>query len=857
MDIRHDDNDRRRRNNNGYRGGGNRKRARDDEDDYHYDPRRRPPQRQRGGDDQPASRRRYEEVPFAKLRRMTLNIAGSAQLPQDEAIELAKVFAENYDDERLRNDYFDIIIQLILEQPVKIPFVAAVIFYGNDAKSEIMADALKRVSSRAQEALNGGLWKEFKLMLRFLACLQARYDGDGVFTLLNQLFDTVVDLQSANENDVVGIELVKIILLTIPYALAYSGSAFESQAKDVLDNTGIVASNMLPMEGLIHSYLPDSEEKPLAYHSVIGLLQQQLTTEAETGWPLVVLPKFDREGLRKQAGEDTMTDAPASHPFPTIEIPSPMNPGSRPLFPESYLSLYGNQDLVTVPDITNIASSLFRDAIVDTIDQLHFNRDAAAKLLIEIDNYWTVGVFAKRSTSFELMREINEEKAHFKPEDVIMDAIFSQIFKLPAPEHKLVFYHSIITSACKIAPTAIAPSLGRAIRAVYKYIDIMDLELVNRFLDWFTHHLSNFEFRWRWTEWLEDLPLSDLHPKKAYILAAIDKEIRLSFAKRIRSTVPEQMHYLIPNRLDEDNSPDFKYDDPSTPYSQEGQALITQLRKKASDEVIQEIINKIHTLAVEQGIADVLVPSTDALVTSICRMGAKSLSHVLSCIERNKDRLLSVANESDAARRQIVASVVEYWKDQPGVAVRIIDILLNYQILAPITVVQWALGDFLGAGEVLAKSWVFEMVSNTMSKVANRNRQIIVARFQKGLPQEQIEMVEATLTKDRESARELFKYIDDQLSGVATGAADTLIERESSGELSAEDGQYVRAWAVRWRTVFQRKAQVEESVVGEQAVDAKIKYLAAQPEPVPIEEDANAAGNGVDVKNSDEIELDI
>lgn len=61
---------------------------------------------------------------------------------------------------------------------------------------------MKRVGDRAQEALNAGEWKEFKLLLRFFACLQSLYEEDGVFTFLGQLFDTVVDLQSANENDV-------------------------------------------------------------------------------------------------------------------------------------------------------------------------------------------------------------------------------------------------------------------------------------------------------------------------------------------------------------------------------------------------------------------------------------------------------------------------------------------------------------------------------------------------------------------------------------------------------------------------------------------------------------------------------
>ena len=63
-------------------------------------------------------------------------------------------------------------------------------------------EAIRRVGDRLQTALKAGQWKEFKLLLRFLACLQPLFEEDGIFAFLGQLFDTVVDLQSANENDV-------------------------------------------------------------------------------------------------------------------------------------------------------------------------------------------------------------------------------------------------------------------------------------------------------------------------------------------------------------------------------------------------------------------------------------------------------------------------------------------------------------------------------------------------------------------------------------------------------------------------------------------------------------------------------
>lgn len=133
---------------------------------------------------------------------------------------------------------------------------------------------------------------------------------------------------------------------------------------------------------------------------------------------------------------------------------------------------------------------------------LDFNRNAAAKYLVEMDCYWAPDSFVKRATPFDKVKDVaGEIGSTWKTEDLAVDAIFSQMLLLPIPEHKVVYFHSMITETCKIAPAAIAPSLGRAIRYLYRNIEVMDLELNYRFMDWFSHHLSNFDFRWKWVEW--------------------------------------------------------------------------------------------------------------------------------------------------------------------------------------------------------------------------------------------------------------------------------------------------------------------------------------------------------------------
>ncbi|KAI0398073.1 MIF4G like-domain-containing protein [Xylariaceae sp. FL0594] len=766
-----------------------RKRYRDD-DDY----------------DRRSQRRRHEAPLHVRVRKQLLGLAESPLRRWHEEVQsIARTIAENYDDPELQTSFLDLVPQMLLEQPLKTPFLAAVVLLINTSKPEVLDVILARIASATEEKAKQGEWRDVKLHLKFLACLQSCLEGDGLFPVLDELFSRAVDLQTASSDDTIGTELVKIILLTIPYLLAADPSAGSKQkAAELMDKTDIIASEPHALQVLIDPYHTEQgDESPAANMSLIGLLQKQLQNEAANDWPLSCLPRPWQMPLEEIEQQEKL-DGAQKHTLPSIALPNKVIAGPRPLFPEVYFSVYTQQDVESVPPVANVASSVIRDALLDTINALDFNRNVAARFLIDADCYFAPGTFVKRATPFDRLREIDGDRSTWKPEDVAVDAVFSQLFQLPAAEHKLVYYHSVLTEACKIAPGAIAPSLGRAIRYCYQNIHRLDLELSHRFLDWFSHHLSNFGFMWKWAEWVDDVNLPDMHPCKSFIQGALDKEIRLSFAQRIKGTLPEPYQVLIgPEK--EQETPEFKFNNEDTPFSAEGKELAALLKRKAPDEEIQPVIDRIHSAALDQSI-DPIVSSTDVFVTVVCWVGSKSLSHVLACIERTKDRLLDAGAASEAARVQIITAVMNYWSAHPGVALSIIEKLLNYSIITPNTVVDWALvGDRAGPyGQALSKAWVFELVFNTVVKVTTRLRQVIKGGVNEGSQEEVTAM------------RELFRTMNDALVSWAQGTKDQLMDPTVSD--GGED--LVKRWGEKWLRVFRRRLAIEEAFLLEHQISS-------------------------------------
>lgn len=158
-----------------------------DEDDYD----RRP------------QRRRYDEPLASKVRKQLLGIAESPlKRVEDEIFSIAKTISDNYEDEELRNGFYTVALQLVAEQPFKIPFVAAVVLVANTFKQEIAQEILSRAATTTNRAISEGQWRQVKLHMKFLGSLQGLLDGDGVFPVLQDLQIKAVDLQTENNDDV-------------------------------------------------------------------------------------------------------------------------------------------------------------------------------------------------------------------------------------------------------------------------------------------------------------------------------------------------------------------------------------------------------------------------------------------------------------------------------------------------------------------------------------------------------------------------------------------------------------------------------------------------------------------------------
>ena len=437
-------------------------------------------------------------------------------------------------------------------------------------------------------------------------------------------------------------------------------------------------------------------------------LASQVSNQQQNGWELKCFSQISMD-----------SEVKLQFAFSKVDVPTTKCKFSYPpifyILPES----------TNLPAIDSADRYLINDILVDIIQTYSHNHTVCSKILLNIQQDLSVS-FAENYQVYE----------------AVVEAIFMELFRLPAATEKLVYYNTLIIDLCRESLDKIPSVLGRCIRSIFSKLDGsspvsgMDAECIKRFADFTAIHLSNFGFSWKFSDW-EYLLDGESTNQFVFVREVLEKCIRLSYYERIRNSVPESFeangqifpaeaptHYFMlqddanvePGLLSLVEQLNTKLTNKEEPESIESQLKSIASYAAANSDCLNSLPNNLTTIRTPQSIAH------EALFGCVLFQGSKSFSHLLNIVERHLP-LLQKLNDSPEKKQLTCELISIFWEKNSQFLEIILGKLVNYRIIDPTSVVKWLISD-----EYLSQHYdqffVWSILNTTLSKINLKQEQL-------------------------------------------------------------------------------------------------------------------------------------
>ncbi|XP_060600406.1 nuclear cap-binding protein subunit 1-like isoform X1 [Ruditapes philippinarum] len=298
---------------------------------------------------------------------------------------------------------------------------------------------------------------------------------------------------------------------------------------------------------------------------------------------------------------------------------------------------------------------------------------------------------------------------------MIVEVMFGQLFRLPQPPYLEIFYGSTLIELCKLQPGSMPQVLAQATEMLYERLDTMKSPCIERFSNWFAYHLSNFQFRWSWDDWIACTQVNPLLPKPKFVTEVLHKCLRLSYHQRIKDTVPEAFRELIPAKP----QARYKYEEEgagSLPGTMVSHQLIDAIKSKCTPEetlvLLKELPNPLADDTDEPSHHPLRI---DVFVSTLLHLGSKSFSHSFAAIAKFHFVLKMLA-ESEEGQICLLKTMYEVWSTHPQMMVVLTDKLLKTQIVECSSVANWLFSADMAPD--FTRNYVWEIMHSTINKMS-------------------------------------------------------------------------------------------------------------------------------------------
>ncbi|CAK9293128.1 unnamed protein product [Gordionus sp. m RMFG-2023] len=331
---------------------------------------------------------------------------------------------------------------------------------------------------------------------------------------------------------------------------------------------------------------------------------------------------------------------------------------------------------------------------------------------------------------------------------MIIECLFAELFNLPSPRHIQAMYAALFIELCKLQPSSLPPVLAQATELLFERLDYMHIVPTDRFITWFSHHLSNFQFKWSWEDWETCLEQDFEMSQPKFINETLTKCIRLSYYQRIAEIVPESFKVLLPLRNEHlfrfyfEGASDAKTDVQNEEISLNptqilAKSLMQAFKRKEdfnniinvlqstqfTDETISAMLSQSdNTTFLEKLAMEVNYEQEDhdkaifgkytalkiaVFTETILHHGNKSFSHSFSAIAKYFS-IFKQISEFEEHQYVILRSLYDYWRNNTQFVTIIIEKMIKTQLLNPAMVCNWVFSDEMS--QDFTKSYIWENI---------------------------------------------------------------------------------------------------------------------------------------------------
>nr|CAG4650844.1 EOG090X03JL [Simocephalus serrulatus] len=588
------------------------------------------------------------------------------------------------------NTYKSKILRILSECPIQMPekctIYSTLVGLLNAKNYNFGGEFVEQIVRNLKEALREGQWESARLIVRFISDMVNCHIVSA--SSLLQLYDSFIDAAMEQGVPQVRRDWYMYALLT---ALPWVGRELFEKKENDLERIMAAMEGYLRRRNTAHvaALRVWNCDTPHPQEEYLECLWAQVRKLRTDEWQ-------ERHIYRPYLAFDSILSEALQHNLPVI-LPPPHTSSTQYPLPWVVFRMFDYTDCPEagplLPGTHSVERYLIEEHLHQIITRHHNERKELATQLL---------AFPQRNK--------------IPLEYMIVEVIFSELFQMPSPRYLEICYGCTLIELCKLQPGTMPQVLAQATELLYERIDTMNATCFDRFVSWFSYHLSNFQFRWSWDDWQNCLSLEKDHPKAKFVSEVFGKCLRLSYYKRVNEMVPDCYSPLLPPKPE----PYFKYQlegGNGLPGASQVQTLTELLRKKPTPEEVLELVQQLpNPLKDDDGDME---PSHNPLaievfVQTLLHLGSKSFTHTFAGLAKYHSVFKHIC-DNEEAQICMLRQVYELWQHHPQFLGVVVDKMLKTQIVECCAVANWIFSRDMAPE--FTRSYIWEVLHLTIRKM--------------------------------------------------------------------------------------------------------------------------------------------